>query len=95
MLEGVGGGGDSNIALSYATKLVPNILARVVVLYIFIKHVISIKFANYSLETCDFVRKCFAKIYRRKFSNNLKRVTVKDPSEKTSALEPFLMRLLG
>ena len=35
-------------------------------------HVISNKVATYRLEACDFVRKCFAKISRRKFSDNLK-----------------------
>ena len=47
--------------------------------YIFVKHVISIKFATYRLETCDFVRQCFAKISHRKFSNNLRRVAVENP----------------
>ena len=50
-------------------------------------HVISNKVATYRLEACDFVRKCFTKISRRKFSDNLKRVTVKNPYGKTSVLE--------
>ena len=33
------------------------------VLYIFVKHVISNKVATYRLEACDFVRKCSAKIF--------------------------------
>ena len=40
----------------------------------------------YRLEACDFVRKCFAKISRRKFSGSLK-FTVKSSHGKTSVLE--------
>ena len=57
--------------------------------------VISIKFATRRLETCDLVRKCFAKISRRKFSDNLKRVTVKNPYGKASALESLLNEIAG
>ena len=65
------------------------------VLFIFFKHVISIIFANYRLEASDFVRKCFAKISRRKSSDNLKRVTVKNPYRKTSALESHFNEIAG
>ena len=37
----------------------------------FVKHVISNKLATYRLEACDYVRKCFVKISRRKFPDNL------------------------
>ena len=53
----------------------------------FVKHVVSNKVATYRLEACDFVRKYFAKISRRKFPDNLKRVTMKNPYAKTSVLE--------
>ena len=53
-------------------------------------HVISNKVATYRLEACDFIRKCFAKISRRKFSDNLKRVTVKNPYEKTSVFTCYI-----
>ena len=58
-------------------------------------HVISNKVATYRLEACDFVRKCFAKISRKKFSDNLKRVTVKNPYEKTSVLESLFNEIGG
>ena len=58
-------------------------------------HVISNKVATYRLEACDFVRKCFAKLSGRKFSDNLKRVTVKKPYEKTSALESLFNEIAG
>ena len=58
-------------------------------------HVISNKVAIYRLEACDFVRKCFAKTSRRKFSDNLKRVTVKNPYGKTSVLEFLFNEIAG
>ena len=58
-------------------------------------HVISNKVATYRLEACDFVRKCFAKISRRKFSDNLKRVTLKNPYGKTSVLEFLFNEIAG
>ena len=57
--------------------------------------VISNKVATYRLEACDFVRKCFAKISRIKFSDTLKRVTVKNPYGKTSVLEFFFNEIAG
>ena len=65
------------------------------VLYIFVKHVVSIKFATYRLEACNFVRKCFATISRRKFYDNLRRVTMKNSYEKTSALEFLFNEIAG
>ena len=59
------------------------------------RHVISNKVASYRLEACDFVRKCFAKISRRKFSDNLKRVTVKNPYGKASVLEFLFNEIAG
>ena len=50
---------------------------------------------TYILEACDFVRKCFAKISRRKFLDNLKRATAQDPGRKSSVMKSFLMKLLG
>ena len=47
------------------------------------------------LEACDFVRKCFVKISRRKFLDNLKRATAQDPCRKSSVMESVLMKLLG
>ena len=64
-------------------------------LYIFVKHVISYKVATYRLEACDFVRKSFAKISCRKFSNNLKGVIVKNPYGKTSVLESLFNEITG
>ena len=58
-------------------------------------HVISKKVATYRLEACDFVRKSFAKISRRKFSDNLKKVTFKNPYEKTSVLESLFNEIAG
>ena len=46
-------------------------------------------------EACDFVRKCFAKITRRKFLDNLKQTTAQDPCRRTSGMESFLMKLMG
>ena len=65
------------------------------VLYIFVKHVISNKVATYRLEACDFVRKCFAKTSRRKFHDNLKRVTAKNPYGKTSVFESVFNEIAG
>ena len=65
------------------------------VLYIFVKHVIFNKVVTYRLEACDFVRKCFAKMSRRKFLDNLKRATAQDPHRKISVMESFLMKLQG
>ena len=65
------------------------------VLYIFVKHVIFNKVVTYRLEACDFVRKCFAKMSRRKFLDNLKRATAQDPHRKISVIEFFLMKLQG
>ena len=56
---------------------------------------ISNKVTTYRLEACDFVRKCFAKISPGKFSDNLKRVTVKNPYEKTSVLESLFNEIAG
>ena len=42
----------------------------------FVKYVISNKVATYKLEACGFVRKCFAKISRKNFADNFKRVTM-------------------
>ena len=53
----------------------------------FVKHVITNEVAAYRLEACDFVRKCFPKISRRKPSNNLKRVTMDNSFVETSVLE--------
>ena len=47
------------------------------------------------MEACDFVRNCFAKISRKKFSGNLKRVTVKNPYRRTSALESLFNEIAG
>ena len=47
------------------------------------------------MEACDFVRKYFAKISRRKFSNSLKRVTVKNPYGITSVLESLFNKIAG
>ena len=47
------------------------------------------------MEACDFVRKYFAKISHRKFSENLKRVTVKNPYRKNSAWEYLLNEIAG
>ena len=58
-------------------------------------HVISNKVATYRLEACDFVRKCFEKISRRKFPDNLKKVNVKNPYEKTSGLESLFNEIAG
>ena len=57
--------------------------------------VISNKVATYRLEASDFVRKCFAKISHRKFSDNLKKVTVKNPYERTSVLESLFNEIAG
>ena len=65
------------------------------VLYIFVKHVIFNKVVTYRLEACDFVRKCFAKISRRKFLYNLKRATAQHPCRRFSVMESFFMKLLG
>ena len=62
---------------------------------IFVKHVIFNKVVTYRFETCDFVRKCFAKICRRKFLDNLKRATAQDPGTKSSVTESFSVKLLG
>ena len=56
------------------------------VLYI-LSNIISNEIATDRLEACDFVRKCFAKTFRRKFPHNLKRVTMQNPFAKTSMLE--------
>ena len=61
----------------------------------FVKYIISNKVATYRLEACDFVRKCFAKISRRKFPDNLKRVTMKNPCAKTSVLESVFNEIAG
>ena len=55
----------------------------------------SNKVATYRLEACDFFRKCFAKISRRKFSDNLKRVIVKNLYEKTSVLDSLFNEIDG
>ena len=47
------------------------------------------------METCDFVRKYFAKISRRKFLDNLKTVTMKNPYAKTSVLESDFNEIAG
>ena len=59
-------------------------------LYIFVKHVISIKF-----EPATLLEKCFSKISRRKFSDNLRRVTMKSPYGRTSALESLYNEIAG
>ena len=46
---------------------------------------------SYRLEPYDFVRKCFAKISRRKFLDNLKRATAQDPCRKNSVVKSFLI----
>ena len=61
----------------------------------FVKYVIFNKVTTYRLEACDFVRKCFAKISRRKFPDNLKRVTMKNPYAKTSVLESIFNEIAG
>ena len=53
----------------------------------FVKHVTTNDVAAYRFEVCDFVRKYFPKISRRKFSDNLKRVTMNNPFAETSVLE--------
>ena len=47
------------------------------------------------MEACDLVRKCFAKISRRKFSYNLKRVTEKNSDGKTPLLEFVFNEITG
>ena len=47
------------------------------------------------MEAWDLVRKCFAKISRRKFPDNLKSVTVKNPYGKTSVLETVFNEIAG
>ena len=56
---------------------------------------VFIKFATYRLEACNFIRKCFAKISRRNFSDNLRRVTVKNPYGKTPVLEFLFNEIAG
>ena len=64
--------------------------------YIFISNtLLSIKLWTYRLLACDFVRKCFAKISRRKFPDNLKSAILQNTSTKTSVMESFLMKLQG
>ena len=58
-------------------------------------HVIFNKVVTYKLEACDHVRKCFTKIFRRKFIDNLKRATAQDQWRIISVMESFLMKLLG
>ena len=65
------------------------------VLYTFVKHVIFNKAVTYRLETCDFVRKRFAKKSGRKCLDNLKRATAQDPCRNSSVMEVFLIKLLG
>ena len=43
--------------------------------------------STYKWEAWDFFRKCFEKISRKKFLNNLKRATVHNPCRKTCS--PF------
>ena len=59
------------------------------VLYIFVKQVIFNKVVTYRLEAGDIVRKCFAKISRRKFLDNLKRATTQDLCRKSSVMNLF------
>ena len=47
------------------------------------------------LEACDFVRKCFVKISRRKFLDNLKRAAAQDPFRKSSVMESFFNEIAG
>ena len=61
----------------------------------FCQHVIFNKVVTYKLEACDHVRKCFTKISRRKFIDNLKRATAQDQWRIISVMESFLMKLLG
>ena len=51
--------------------------------------------ATYRLETCDFVRKCFAKISRGKFSDDLKRVIVKTHMGKSLPWSPLFNEIAG
>ena len=51
--------------------------------YIFVRHVIFNKVVTCRLEACDFAKKCFEKISRRKFPNNLKGATAHSPCRKT------------
>ena len=60
-----------------------------------VKHVISNKVITYRLEACDFARKCFTKICRRKSPYNLRRVTMKNPCSKTSVLESVFNEIAG
>ena len=53
----------------------------------FVKHVIFNKIGI--LESCNFVKKCFAKISRRRISNNLEGATVPNICGKTSVGEYF------
>ena len=55
----------------------------------------SNKVVTYRLEACDFARKCFAKISRRKSPYNLKRVTMINPCAKTSVLESVFNEIAG
>ena len=57
------------------------------VLYIFVKNVIFNKVGT--LETCNFVTKCFAKISGKLFSDNLERASVENTFRETSVMEYF------
>ena len=59
----------------------------------FVKYIISNKVATYRLEACDFVRKCFAKISRKNFSDNFKRVSMKNAFVETSVLESVFNKM--
>ena len=61
----------------------------------FVKHFIFNKAVIYRLEACNFVRRFFEKISRRKFPNNLKRAIAYSPCRETSAVEPLLMKFQG
>ena len=47
------------------------------------------------MEASDFVRKCFAKVSCRKFSDNLKRVTVQNPCRKNSVVQSLFNETAG
>ena len=61
----------------------------------FVKYVISNKVATYKLEACGFVRKCFAKISRKNFADNFKRVTMNNAFVETSVLESVFNQMAG
>ena len=73
----------SGIQLYYFTQ---SLELKVSSIYL-VKHVIFNKIGT--LESCNFVRKCFAKISRRRISDNLERATVQNICGKTSAGEYF------